>query len=73
MKVNGMHKRYRLRQDEGLIWGFYQIPNPYGEGWVPIKTRKPRKKRSRVPCLFREEHENKQMYAHKLRQRKGGN
>ena len=70
MKVNGMHKRYRLRQDAYQIWGFYQVPNPYGEGWVPLRSRHPKKRISQIPCLFREERRNTQKYENKLRRRK---
>lgn len=69
MKVNGMKKRYRLRQDATMIWGFYQVPNPYGEGWVPVKSRHPRKMQTTIPCLFRQEKENRMAKAHKLRKR----
>lgn len=70
MKVNGMHKRYRLRQDANMIWGFYQVPNPYGEGWVPVKSRHPKKMQTTIPCLFREEKRNTMRIANKLRKRK---
>jgi len=68
MRVNGTHKRYRLRQDTTMVWGFYQVPNPYGYGWVPIKSRHPRKMMPKVPCLFRVEKEDKNK--HCLRKRK---
>lgn len=65
--MDGMKKRFRIRQDANMWWGFYQCPNPYGEGWVPLKSAGVHKRQSKVPCLYRVETEDKNK--HKLRKR----
>lgn len=59
MRVNGTHRRFRLRQDANMWWGFYQCPNPYGGGWIPKKSAGVHKRPSRISCLFRIEAEGK--------------
>ena len=68
MRVNGQHKYFRIRQTHRMWYGFYQIPNPYGEGWIPIKSAGVHERDTKIPCLYRTEHEDKHKY--KLRKRK---
>ena len=53
--MNGMKKHVRVRQATNMWYAFWRCPNPYGSGWVPLKTSHTYKQPSRVPCLFRRE------------------
>ena len=66
--MNGMKKRFRVRQTTDMWYGFYQCPNPYGEGWVPLKSAGVHKREPKVPCLYRIETIDKNK--HQLRRRK---
>jgi len=65
--MDGMKKRFRVRQDETMWWGFYQCPNPYGEGWVPMKFAGVHKHHSKIPCLYRIETEDRNKYKFRKR------
>lgn len=60
--MNGMKKRFRVRQTIGMWYGFYQCPNPYGEGWVPLKSAGVHNRESKIACLYRVETMNKNKY-----------
>lgn len=66
--VDGMKKHARVRQTTTIWYAFWRCPNPYGDGWVPLKTTHTHKMPSKVPCLFRREHAE-----HSFRNTKGAN
>lgn len=60
--MNAQKKFARVRQTTTSWYAFYWCPNPYGAGFVPLKSSHTKNRRPRVSCLFRVERET-----HKLR------
>lgn len=65
IRVNGTHKRFRVRQATNMWWGFYQVP--YEGKWIPIKSAHPHFRDTKIKCLYRVEHADHDKY--KLRKR----
>ena len=66
MRVNGTHKRFRVRQATNMWWGFYQMPTD--QGWIPMKSAHPHFRETKIKCLYRVEYADHNKY--KLRSRK---
>ena len=60
IRVNGTHKRFRVRQATNMWWGFYQIPHE--GGWIPIKSAHPHFRDTKIKCLYRVEHADHNKY-----------
>ena len=60
IRVNGTHKRFRVRQATNMWWGFFQIP--YDGGWIPIKSANPHFRDTKIKCLYRVERSDHDKY-----------